>query len=46
MVTRRMVRAYPHLMVSVGCGSAGLAIQVVAGLPSKALLGWSCGSAV
>ena len=31
-------------MVSVGLRSAELAIQVVAGSPSKALLGWSCGA--
>src|SRR5689334_7289539 len=33
-------------MVSAGLRSAELAIQVVAGSPSKALLGWSCGAGV
>src|SRR5689334_58185 len=33
-------------MVSVGLRSAELAIQVVAGSPSKALRGWSCGAGV
>ena len=45
-VTRLITRGYPHLIVSFGCGSAGLAIQVVAASPSKAFFGWSCGSPV
>ena len=46
IVTERTVRSFPQLIVSDGRASKGLAIQVVAGLPSKADLGWSCGSRV
>ena len=42
----RTVSGRRQAIVSTGCASVGLAIQVVAGFPSKADLGWSCGSRV
>src|SRR5262249_10516582 len=46
IVTERTVRGCRQLIASDGRVSRGLAIQVVAGFPSKADLGWSCGSRV
>ncbi len=42
IVTMRTVRRCRQEMVSTGWASPGLAIQLVAGFPSKADLGWSC----
>src|ERR1700722_2241563 len=46
MVIRLTVTRWPQLTSSLGCASAVLAVQPVAGLPSKAFHAWSSGSDV